>query len=65
MKTKFQYSLGFARSLDTRTEQQVAVKRTVVSVESLRVTPRRTNEQIRRAIRDGKFAELNPSQAGF
>ena len=41
------------------------VKRAVVSIGSLKLTVRRTNEQIERAMDQGIFAEIKPGQAGL
>jgi len=35
------------------------------SADQLRVTPRRTPEDIRRDVRDGRFAEMTPDLAGY
>lgn len=36
----------------------------VVSVDQLQITPARTAEDIRRAVREGRFAEMTPGLAG-
>jgi hypothetical protein len=37
----------------------------IFSASQLRVTPPRTAEDIRRDLRDGRFAEMTPGQAGY
>lgn len=36
----------------------------IVRVEDLAITPKRTDEQIRQAIREGRVAEMSPHDAG-
>lgn len=60
-KTRAYYSDAVQAPTVTKT----GTPKKVVSIATLHVTTRRTNAQIKRALSEGRFAELRPPQAGI